>query len=61
MIGWVWLCRVVLCYVVSCCSPFSLILQGILAPFTDLHYNHGIEIPDSQLKYAKFEFLFYTL
>ena len=30
---------------------FSPIFQGILAPFTDLHYNHGIEIPDSQFKH----------
>lgn len=35
------------------------IFQGILAPFTDLHYNHGIEIPDSQLRYI-YKVLFYT-
>ena len=42
-------------------TRFSPILQGILAPFTDLHYNHGIEIPDSQLRYKKSELLLFML
>ena len=30
---------------------FSPIFRGVLAPFTDLHYNHEIEIPDSRFKH----------
>ena len=30
-----------------------LCFQGVLAPFTDLHYRHSADTPESQMKYCK--------